>query len=133
MSCNICHTPILVSKQFLDPNDMETVTQTDHLDPIVQQVCPAKTHQPYFRTVIHLDRRMEGLVGSNPAHCGKGLFLSGFWKIMGGCALALKQEDISDGLSSSSVYPIGFMSLILVERCSRRLLEIVVRQTWSPI
>jgi len=104
MSCNICHTPILVNPQFLNPNNIEKVTQKDHLDPIVEQVCPSKIHQPYFKSVIQLDRRSEGVVLNQLAHAGRGLFFSGHWKIAGGMALGLKQEDIKDGISTCSVF-----------------------------
>ena len=118
MSCNICHTPILVDAQFLDPNDMSTVTQTDHLDPIVEQVCPAKTHQPYFKSVIQIDRRFEGVVLRNLVHAGRGLFIGSHWGIMGGMALPLKQEEINNKVCTASVRTsVHFLRLISVE-CS---------------
>lgn len=105
MSCNICHTPILVDEKFLDPDDIATVTQKDHLDPIVEQVCPAKIHQPYYKKVIQLDRRSEGVVLAGLSHAGRGFFLSSHWRIAGGMAQGLKQEDITNGISQCSVYP----------------------------
>lgn len=105
MSCNICHTPILVDEKFLDPNDLESVTQEDHLLPIVEKVCPARTHQPYFKNAIQIDRRAEGVVLVGLAHAGRGLFIGSHWKIVGGIALAFKQEDITNGVSVCSVNP----------------------------
>ena len=103
MSCNVCHTPILVHEKFLNPSDMDNVTQNDHLDPIVQQVCPPNTHQPYFRNVIQIDRRFEGIVFHHLNHAGRGLFLSSHWMITGGMALVLKQEEIKGGVCLNCV------------------------------
>jgi hypothetical protein len=107
MSCNICHAPILVAHQFLDVNKPDSITQTDHLDPIIERVCPAKLHQPYFRNVVQLDRKFEGIVAKGLVHAGRGMFLSSHWKIMGGMALCYQQEEIdaSTGLTKYSVFP----------------------------
>jgi hypothetical protein len=117
MSCNICHTPILVNPQFLDPDDIKTVTQKDHLDPIVEQVCPSKIHQPYFKSVIQLDRKCEGVVLNGLSHAGRGLFFSSHWKITGGMGLCLKQEDIKDGISTCSVFKRSYFMRLMVDEC----------------
>ena len=103
MSCNICHTPILVDEKFLDHSDSGTITQTDHLQPIVAKVCPPRVHQRYFRDVVQMDRRFQGVVLSGVAHAGRGLFFSSHWKIIGGMALCLKQEEISNKMCTQSV------------------------------
>src|SRR5579862_1858804 len=105
MSCNICHAPILVDKRYLDPRDMDMVSQEDHLDPIVKQVCPPN-HQSYFRDVVQLDRRMEGIALQGLVHAGLGLFISSHWEIMGGSANAYKQEELdTEGSTMTSVLP----------------------------
>ena len=105
MSCNICHAPILVDKRYLNPTEMDMVTQTDHLDPIVKQACPP-AHQHYFREVVQLDRRMEGVVMKDVVHAGLGVFLCRQWLIVGGSANAIKQEELDqEGSTMTSVYP----------------------------
>lgn len=117
MSCNICHTPILVSPQFLDPDNIKTVTQKDHLHPIVEQVCPSRIHQPYFKSVIQLNRRSEGVVLNELAHAGRGLFFSTHWQIIGGMGLCHKQEDIKDGISTCSVFKRFRLMRLIVDEC----------------
>jgi hypothetical protein len=104
MACNICRAPILVNKRYLDPNDMDMVTQADHLNPILKEVCPP-SHQSYFRDAVLLDRRMEGVLASDLVHAGLGVFISCQWDIIGGSANAIKQEELDDeGVTKSSVY-----------------------------
>lgn len=104
MSCNICHTPILVDHRYLNVNEPNMITQTDHLDPIVAQVCPTKIHQPYFRKVVQLDRKFEGIVPNGLVHAGRGSFISSHWDIAGGMALYYHQEEMDDtGLTKSCV------------------------------
>ena len=94
MSCNICHAPILVSLQFLNPARMDRVTQEDHLLPIVNQVCPARDHQPYFRDVTWLDYKFEGIVGYDTVHAGRGVFISRNWiHLDGGMPSDIYQEE----------------------------------------
>ena len=102
MSCNICHAPILVDHRYLDPNELNMVSQTDHLDPIVARVCPAKQHQPYFRTVVQLDRKYEGIVLNGLVHAGRGSFISSHWEIVGGMALFYRQEERNDSGATAS-------------------------------
>jgi len=97
MSCNICHAPILVAPQFLNPTRMDRVTQKDHLLPIVNQVCPEKDHQPYFRDVMWLDYKFEGIVGYDTVHAGRGVFISRNWiHLDGGMPTAIYQEETND-------------------------------------
>jgi hypothetical protein len=105
MSCNICHTPILVDRRYLNPIDKGMITQLDHLDPIVARVCPIKEHQPYFRKVVHIDCRHEGIVMPDLVHAGLGVFMSHQWSIIpGGLMIRTCQEDVSlDGVTSKSV------------------------------
>jgi hypothetical protein len=101
MSCNICHTPILVDPSFLVPG---RVTQDDHLVPIVDRVCPAKD-QEYFRNVVQLDRQMEGVVMDEVVHGGRGVFYSQRWKICGQKANVCFQERVANGITTSNVLP----------------------------
>ena len=104
MSCNICHTPILVHPPFLNAAAMDQVTQTDHLLPIVKEVCPT-SHQSYFRNMVQLDRKLEGIVLQDPVHMGRGVFCGTIWKIAdGGMANTLFQEEIRDGVTVNCVY-----------------------------
>src|SRR5271156_691734 len=99
MSCNICHTPILVHPHFLDPNDPGSITQTDHLEPIVSTIFPRDPRGPdsqngkYYEKAVMLTRQYEGVVMQKLNHAGRGLFLSSHWQIIGGMALALWQEQ----------------------------------------
>ena len=104
MSCNICHTPILVDPDSLVP---DRVTQDDHLEPIVERVCPAKD-QEYFRNVVQLDRQMEGVVMDDAIHQGRGVFCSQRWKICGQMANVCFQERVADGITTSNVLPFLF-------------------------
>ena len=99
MSCNICHTPILVDLRYLTTQ----VTQRDHLEPIVAQVCPQQTHQPYFRKAVQLDRRFQGVVMEDLRHTGLGMFCSMHWNIVGGVAGAVKQEEVDKGVTTNCV------------------------------
>jgi hypothetical protein len=104
MSCNICHTPILVDRRYLNLNEPNMITQTDHLEPIVGHVCPPKVHQPYFRKVVQLDYKFEGIVAKGLVHAGRGRFISSYWDIVGGMALYYQQEEVdSSGLTKSCV------------------------------
>ena len=102
MACTICRAPILVHEHYLE---MRSVTQVDHLDPIVAKVCPT-AHQPYFAKVMQLDRRFEGVVMGNLVHAGRGLFMSRTFEIMGGMANPLTQEEMEDGVTTNNVFPI---------------------------
>ena len=102
MSCNICLCPILVHPAFLDPEDPGTITQKDHLDPIVEQVCPRK-HQHYYRSVIQLERRFEGIVVQNVQHFGLGLFGTSQFLNMGGMAMVMRQEEMLQGRTHNNV------------------------------
>jgi len=103
MSCNICHCPILVHPAFLDPKDPGTITQKDHLDPIVDQVCPPEHHQPYYRSIIQLDRRFEGIVVQNVQHFGLGVFGTSQFINMGGMAVVMRQEEMLHGRTHKNV------------------------------
>jgi hypothetical protein len=105
MSCNICHTPILVDQAFLNPNDLARVTQIDHLDPIVGKVCPTKLHQPYFRNVVHLDRRYEGLMLGDLVHSGRGRFMGRQWPIRETPLVIVQEEMSRRGDTVSCVIP----------------------------
>jgi hypothetical protein len=104
MSCNICHTPILVHSNFLDPRDPSSITQDDHLEPIFSKVCPPASHQQYFKNVVQLDRRLEGVKLNELVHAGRGVFMSTQFRICGGCANIVKQEEVSpDGITGGCV------------------------------
>jgi len=100
MSCNICHCPILVHPDYLEP---DATTQDDHLDPIVEQVCPPKDHQQYYRSVIQLDRRFEGIVVRNVPHFGLGNFGTTHFRGMGGMSMVMHQEEIINGRTGNNV------------------------------
>jgi hypothetical protein len=107
MSCNICHAPILVAPEFLNPNRMRMVTQEDHLLPIVSQVCPARDHQPYFRDTTWLDCKYEGVAGYNTLHAGRGVFISRNWLLIeNGVPAAIFQEEIDGSVTNSCVCPV---------------------------
>ena len=112
MSCNICHTPILVHPTFLNPNRMDHVSQEDHLDPIVNQVCPITSHQAYFRKVVQIDRRFEGVVMQDVQHAGRGVFISNQWKIAGGTAQAIRQEEVNNQVTVACVSASECVTLI---------------------
>ena len=97
MSCNICHAPILVAREFLN---YDRVTQEDHL-PIVNQVCRPKHHQPYFRDVTWLDHKFEGIVGYNTVHAGRGVF---WMHLDGGVATVIFQEETSSEATVDCVF-----------------------------
>jgi hypothetical protein len=103
MSCNICHCPILVGNQFLNPEQPNSITQRDHLHPIVAKVCPPKIHQKYYKNFVQMDHRFVGIVGEGVEHAGRGLFLSSHWNIAGGMALVQPQEEIKDKKCTASV------------------------------
>jgi hypothetical protein len=104
MSCNICHTPILVHSNFLDPRDPGSITQDDHLEPIFSKVCPPASHQQYFKNVVQLDRRLEGVNLNELVHAGRGVFMSTQFRICGGCANIVKQEEVSpEGITGGCV------------------------------
>jgi len=102
MSCNICHTPILVHPYFLDPTDLDSITQTDHLDPIVSTIFPRDPRGPgsqngtYYEQVTMLSRQHEGVALQKVNHAGRGLFLCSEFQILGGVAMALWQEQLED-------------------------------------
>lgn len=107
MSCNICHTPILVDRRYLDPKEPNMISQTDHLQPIVGHVCPEKVHQPYFGKVVQLDWKAEGIVAKALVHAGRGGFISTYWDIIGGMALFYQQEELDEsGVTRSCVMPL---------------------------
>ena len=104
MSCNICHAPILVAPQFLNPARMDRITQEDHLLPIVAQVCPVRDHQPYFRDVTWLDHKFEGIVGHDSVHAGRGVFISRNWIYLdGGMPTAVYQEETHGQVTTDCV------------------------------
>jgi hypothetical protein len=104
MSCTICHCPILVADKFLDPRDSETITQTDHLQPVVAKVCPPRMHQSYYKRFVQMDPKVPGIVCDGVAHAGRGLFFSTQWNVVGGMAFCSKQEDISNKMCTQSVW-----------------------------
>jgi hypothetical protein len=93
---------------------MDHVSQEDHLDPIVDQVCPISSHQTYFRKVVQIDRRFEGVVMQDVQHAGRGVFISNQWKIAGGTAQAIRQEEVTDQVTVSCVFISEHTRLILV-------------------
>ena len=105
MSCNICHAPILVHPRFLDPLRIEMVTQMDHLNPIVDKVCPPGPHQDYFRSMVLFERHIEGILMPDSVHAGRGLFICNPWKITGGVATVVKQEEMDGRTTVGCVSP----------------------------
>jgi hypothetical protein len=82
---------------------MDILTQTDHLNPILNIVCPSDDHQKYFRSVVQIDRRFEGVVMRDVVHAGKGLFISSPWNILGSMPTGIKQEEIDGGVTVNCV------------------------------
>ena len=91
----------------MNVNEPNMITQTDHLQPIVGQACPSKVHQPYFRKVVQLDWKAEGIAAKGLVHAGRGSFISTYWDIIGGMALFYQQEEVDDsGVTRSCVIPL---------------------------
>jgi hypothetical protein len=99
----------LVNPDFLDARDPASVTQTDHLEPIFSRVCPPAGHQQYFNKKVQLDRRLEGVVLEDLVHAGRGMFMTTQFRICGGCANVVKQEDITqNGITTGCVLSFTF-------------------------
>jgi hypothetical protein len=103
MSCNICHTPILVHPHYLDES-VSSVTQMDQLTATFKQACPP-AHQHYFRDFVQLDTKWEGLVAQDLMHSGLGMLLSRQYVSSEGFPLAVSQEEIDEeGTTRNSVW-----------------------------
>jgi len=134
MSCNICHAPILVAQQFLNPARMDRVTQEDHLLPIVNQVCPARDHQPYFRDVTWLDYKFEGIVGYDTVHAGRGVFISRNWiHLDGGMPTAIYQEETDDQVTTDCVFIPHGVELMVGKCDAYGMSEIVLCANWRAV
>ena len=101
MSCNICQAPILVGIHWVNPKNLSKCTQTDHLLPIVSQVCPEE-HQVYFRKALVIDHSTEG-VAATPSHFGRGWFAWVQYDFGHNTPIARVQEDVEAGWTNVSV------------------------------